>query len=60
MARQTAFRMLSEVLARSKPCWGQDEDRLLAREASFDAHLVKPADTAEIERLLNSASITGR
>jgi len=32
--------------------WGQDEDRRLSNEAGFDEHLVKPADIAEIMRLL--------
>ena len=32
--------------------WGQDEDRRRSDEAGFDAHLVKPIDPADIERLL--------
>jgi signal transduction histidine kinase len=32
--------------------WGQEHDRRLSREAGFDAHLVKPVDTAELLRLL--------
>ena len=32
--------------------YGQEEDRRKAREAGFDHHLVKPADPAEIRRLL--------
>ena len=32
--------------------WGQDQDRLLAIEAGFDHHLVKPAEPSEIQRLL--------
>ena len=32
--------------------YGQDEDRRKAREAGFDHHLVKPADPAELQRLL--------
>jgi signal transduction histidine kinase/ActR/RegA family two-component response regulator len=32
--------------------YGQDEDRRRAEEAGFDAHLVKPADPAALERLL--------
>jgi signal transduction histidine kinase/ActR/RegA family two-component response regulator len=35
--------------------WGQEEDKRRAREAGFDHHLTKPADPAEIERLLASA-----
>jgi PAS domain S-box-containing protein len=33
--------------------WGQDRDKQRAREAGFDAHLTKPADPAQIERLLS-------
>jgi hypothetical protein len=32
--------------------YGRDSDRALAREAGFDHHLVKPADPAELQRLL--------
>jgi len=32
--------------------WGQAEDRRLAREAGFDFHVVKPADPADVLRLL--------
>jgi CheY-like chemotaxis protein len=35
--------------------WGQEEDRQRAREAGFDAHLTKPADPAEIDRLIAQA-----
>jgi CheY-like chemotaxis protein len=35
--------------------YGQDEDRRRSREAGFDAHLVKPADLAELQRLLTGA-----
>ena len=35
--------------------WGQDADRHLAREAGFDAHLVKPVAPEAIMRLLSSA-----
>lgn len=33
--------------------WGQQDDRLRAREAGFDAHLVKPADLQALQRLLS-------
>jgi CheY-like chemotaxis protein len=32
--------------------WGQDEDRRRAREAGFDAHLVKPAELDALRRML--------
>ena len=32
--------------------WGHDTDRARAREAGFDVHLTKPANPAEIRRLL--------
>jgi CheY-like chemotaxis protein len=32
--------------------YGRDEDRRLSREAGFDHHLVKPADPAELQRML--------
>jgi CheY-like chemotaxis protein len=34
--------------------WGQEEDRRRTREAGFDHHLVKPADIAELKKLLSS------
>jgi CheY-like chemotaxis protein len=34
--------------------WGQEEDRLRAREAGFDRHLVKPVDPGQIEAILAS------
>jgi signal transduction histidine kinase/CheY-like chemotaxis protein len=35
--------------------WGQEEDRRQAREAGFDAHLLKPADLEKLERILDAA-----
>jgi signal transduction histidine kinase/ActR/RegA family two-component response regulator len=32
--------------------WGQEEDRILAREAGFDAHMVKPVDIEVLSGLL--------
>jgi signal transduction histidine kinase len=34
--------------------WGQENDRMRAREAGFDRHLVKPVDPTEIESILES------
>lgn len=35
--------------------WGQEEDRRRAREAGFDEHLLKPADTDKLQALLDVA-----
>jgi CheY-like chemotaxis protein len=35
--------------------WGQDGHKKLAQEAGFDHHLVKPADAAQLKRLLAGA-----
>lgn len=35
--------------------WGQDDDRRLARDAGFDAHLVKPVGYRMITRLFRGA-----
>jgi len=32
--------------------WGQAEDKRRSQEAGFDAHLVKPADVSDVEKLL--------
>jgi CheY-like chemotaxis protein len=32
--------------------WGQEADRARSRAAGCDAHLVKPVDAAELERVL--------
>lgn len=37
--------------------WGQDEDKQRTKEAGFDHHLVKPAEPAELQRLLSMAQI---
>jgi len=34
--------------------WGQDDDRRRSAEAGFDAHLVKPVDPAELQKILES------
>jgi signal transduction histidine kinase len=35
--------------------WGREDDRQRAREAGFDRHLVKPADPARIDEILEDA-----
>ncbi|HET8946304.1 MAG TPA: ATP-binding protein, partial [Candidatus Polarisedimenticolia bacterium] len=41
--------------------WGKDEDRRRSRDAGFDAHLVKPADSNDLLRLLGTLTpATGR
>ena len=34
--------------------WGQQEDRRRTSEAGFDHHLVKPPETAVLERVLGA------
>ena len=34
--------------------WGQPDDRMRARTAGFDRHLIKPIDPAEVDLLLDS------
>jgi CheY-like chemotaxis protein len=34
--------------------WGQPDDKLRARSAGFDRHLLKPIDPADVDRLLGS------
>ncbi len=40
--------------------WGQDEDKQKTREAGFDVHLVKPAEPAELQILLEKAGTSWR
>jgi signal transduction histidine kinase/CheY-like chemotaxis protein len=40
--------------------WGQDKDKREARAAGFDAHLTKPVDPEELERLLQARAATLR
>lgn len=37
--------------------WGKEEDRMRTQEAGFDCHLIKPAEPAELQKLLRAASI---
>jgi PAS domain S-box-containing protein len=41
-----------QVLLVALTGWGQETDRLRSSDAGFDAHLIKPVDAAEIQRLL--------
>src|SRR4029453_4385232 len=34
--------------------WGHPDDKLRARTAGFDQHLIKPIDPTEVDRLLDS------
>ena len=36
--------------------WGQDQDKQSTADAGFDAHLTKPADLAELRRLLTTVA----
>ena len=37
--------------------WGQAEDRQRTADAGFDAHLTKPADPAQIQRILEDVAV---
>jgi two-component system, chemotaxis family, CheB/CheR fusion protein len=37
--------------------WGQEEDRRLSKEAGFDHHMVKPAEFAELMKLLSESAV---
>jgi PAS domain S-box-containing protein len=39
--------------------WGQDQDKQAARAAGFDAHLTKPVDPANVERILGELLAAG-
>jgi len=36
--------------------WGQEDDKIRTNEAGFDHHLVKPAEPADLERILGNQS----
>ncbi len=47
----------AEVVLVAMTGWGQDDDRRRAEEAGFDHHLVKPADTEAVQRLLSTGRL---
>jgi CheY-like chemotaxis protein len=44
----------SEICVVAVTGWGQDQDRRLAAEAGFDAHMTKPADPEQLIELLGA------
>jgi PAS domain S-box-containing protein len=47
---------LRKVILVALTGWGHDEDRRRSKEAGFDHHMVKPADPAALDRVLESLS----
>jgi PAS domain S-box-containing protein len=45
---------LRQVLLVALTGWGHEEDRRRSKEAGFDHHMVKPADPAALDRVLDS------
>jgi CheY-like chemotaxis protein len=43
---------LTKVTLIAMTGYGQEEDRRKALEAGFDGHMIKPADPADVEKLL--------
>ncbi len=52
VARRLRVELGRQALLVAVTGYGQEEDRRLAEEAGFDAHLTKPADPGVLERLL--------
>ena len=52
--RLRAQAVLSEMRLVALTGYGQESDVLLAREAGFDAHLLKPVDLDQLEKLLTA------
>jgi CheY-like chemotaxis protein len=46
---------LKEVLIIAVTGWGQEEDKEKGKQAGFDHHVVKPADSATLMQLLSGA-----
>ena len=47
---------LGSVVLVAMTGYGQESDRLRSRDAGFDHHLTKPADFAELEKILGAVS----
>jgi signal transduction histidine kinase len=45
----------SHILLIAASGWGHDEDKQRSQEAGFDVHLVKPVESATLDRLLRAA-----
>lgn len=54
-ARMRATPELAHCVLIAVTGWGQERDRIRARQAGFDRHLVKPADLDQIMTILDSA-----
>lgn len=62
MPGMDGFEFARRVRAENTPCptlvavsgWGQQDDRRRSREAGIDAHLVKPVDLDELQKVLKS------
>ncbi len=52
LCRQLRSQVGAGVILIAITGWGQQEDRMAAREAGFDAHLTKPVDPLELEQTL--------
>lgn len=55
--RRIRQRWEKEVAVVALTGWGQAQDKRLAAEAGFDAHLTKPADPARLEELLKALAV---
>ena len=56
-----AFRqdeLFKDTLIIAQTGWGQERDKVLASEAGFDHHLVKPVAYDDLERILAKLAIT--
>jgi CheY-like chemotaxis protein len=47
----------SEICVVAVTGWGQEQDRQLAAEAGFDAHMTKPADPEQLVELLGARTV---